>query len=328
MAGLVLTLDGQDPSVLLGTPAPQLGGSARLGLGRPFVVEWPGAVTGLDQLGPRLAVLLGPDRDDPAPWTAVVEGLAEALGTAGTVLAVGHPSWLTAKARRSGIEWLSLRRGADWWATDFREESGRFRFRIFHRGRYVIEVRLRARGLRYVVGALAATATCVKLGVAAAAIREGLEEFVGLSRDFESRGSFRGVTLVDDEADDPGLVYDALSLARRVFQGRRLWVVFAPVESVSQAEARRYASALTLADRLTIIDQGPSTPTLPRPLSAALQAAGVRVGGGGGGDVAATVSELDRDLEPGDVLLTLGGGDVGTIADGFIRRLSRDRPGG
>ena len=40
------------------------------------------------------------------------------------------------------------------------------------------------------------------------------------------------------------------------------------------------------------------------------------------------LSELDRHLEPGDVLLTLGAGDVGTIADAFIRRLPRDRPGG
>ena len=39
------------------------------------------------------------------------------------------------------------------------------------------------------------------------------------------------------------------------------------------------------------------------------------------------ISELDRHLEPGDVLVTLGTGDVGTISDAFIRRLPRDRQG-
>ena len=56
-----------------------------------------------------------------------------------------------------------------------------------------------------------------------------------------------------------------------------------------------------------------------------------RVDGGVGVRGAATLDdailELDRHLEPGDVLVTLGAGDVGTISDAFIRRLPRDRPG-
>lgn len=329
MAGLILTLDGQDPSLLLGTPSPQLGGWARVGQGLPYLVDWPGAVESLGGIGPLLAVLLGSGGNDPAVWAEAVGNVTATIQGAGTVLALGHPSWMAGKTRPEGLEWLSLRQGADWWATDLREDSGRFRFRIFHQGRYVIEVRLRAPGLRYVVGALAATAACEKLGVEAAAIRRGLEEFSGLSRDFEARGSFRGVTLMDDEATDPGTVYDALSLARRVFRGRRLWVVFAPAEAAveSAVVARRYVAALTLADRVTITDGRPSHHTAPHPypLSAALDAAGVRLGRAV--SIAEAISELDQDLEPGDVLLTLGAGDVGTIADAFIRRLPRDRPG-
>ena len=58
-------------------------------------------------------------------------------------------------------------------------------------------------------------------------------------------------------------------------------------------------------------------------LAGALVAAGVGAGRASGLDEA--IRELDRHLEPGDVLVTLGAGDVGTIADAFLRRLSRDR---
>src|SRR5439155_18461140 len=128
---------------------------------------------------------------EPARWAAAVRRVVARLGDRGAVLALGHPSWMPAdRGTRGRLEWLSLRRGAEWWAGDLREDSGRFRFRIFHRGRYVIEVRLRARGLRNVVAALAAAAACDRLGVPGAVVRDGLEEFAGLARDFEARGSF------------------------------------------------------------------------------------------------------------------------------------------
>ncbi len=62
---------------------------------------------------------------------------------------------------------------------------------------------------------------------------------------------------------------------------------------------------------------------MARGLAMALTDAGVAVGRASGLDEA--IRELDRHLEPGDVLVTLGAGDVGTIADAFLRRLSSDR---
>ena len=84
--------------------------------------------------------------------------MSEQLRGVGSVLAQGHPALVSNGPPVTGVEWVSLRQGSDWWATDLREESGRFRFRIFHRGRYVIEVRLAAFGLRNVVAALSAVA--------------------------------------------------------------------------------------------------------------------------------------------------------------------------
>jgi UDP-N-acetylmuramate--alanine ligase len=339
LTGLALASAGMDPSVLLETHAPQLGGRARVGAGVPFVVEWSEACGSLTEARPCLAIVLGPDLKDESPpppdqWAERVARVADGLVVAGgMVIAWGHPTWRVGPA--APVEWLSLRQGSDWWASDLREDSGRFRFRIFYRGRYVIEVRLRTPGLRHVLPALAATAACVTAGVACTVVRDAVEEFAGLAREFEHRGSFRGVTLIDDAAVDPEPVYDALADARRAFGRRRLRAVYAAAGSSNhEAEWRRFVPAFSLADEVILADGlGPDTqarpdaePTAAGGLTRVLASAGLAARQATG--IAAVVSELDRQLEPGDVLLTLGAGDVGTIADAFLRRLPRDRPGG
>ena len=98
----------------------------------------------------------------------------------------------------------------------------------------------RCPGRRNVLGALAAVAACDRLDVPAAAIKQGLEEFAGVSRDFESRGSYRGVTLVDDEGDGPvGRRRGPGARPARSFGGRRLWAVYRPRRGRRRAAAGR-----------------------------------------------------------------------------------------
>ena len=233
--------------------------------------------------------------------------------------------------RRSGraVEWLALERGFDWWAADLREERGRFRFRSFCKGQYVTELRLQVPGRRNVLCALAAVAACSRLGVPAVEIRQALEEFTGVSRDFESRGSYRGVTLVDDAGGDPAAVGEALRLARQVFGDRRIWAVLtAPVgvldpEAPGPAMPAHWLWPIRSCWSRRMTSDGVAREALA--LEGTLAAAGIRARSVASLDAA--ILELDRQLEPGDVLVTLGAGDVGTISDAFIRRLSRDRPG-
>lgn len=337
MTGFVLTRAGLDPTVLLGTAAPQLGGWARAGIGPHLIAEWGGGAEGYATFRPPIALLMNVGSDpwvDLDRWAEALRASLRALPADSDVLALGHPSLLDLRPGSHGVparfEWVSLQRGGDWWGTDLREDSGRFRFRAFHRGRYVNEVRLRVNGRRGVVAALGAVALCERLGVSAAAVRQGLEEFSGLSRDFEHRGSYRGVTLVDDAGDEPADVREALAQARRTFGGRRLWAVYAAPGP--GCEPRRYVSALAAADLVVITERGPGgNPGAgagghSRVWAQCLTDAGVKARRAA--SLVEATSDLDRHLEPGDVLLTLGAGDVGTIADALLRRLPRDRPDG
>ena len=334
MVAWTLVRAGLDPTVVLGCSSPQLGGPGRWGLGPHRVVE---AVEDRGELSPRspeVALILEEgtgSTGDSSGRAGRLKRFAASVPGSGLVLGWGaDPATVRALAGvGASAELISLGRGCAWWGADLRERDGRFRFRAFHRGRFVVEVRLRVPGRRPVVSALAAVAICGRLGLSAGTIREALEEFAGLARGLESRGSYRGVTLVDDAAPDPSAAAEALALCRRLFGARRLWAVIRP--ETPRAWVDR-AADLAEADLVIVAEPGPRAGGGGQgawPLVHALGEAGVRARWAA--DLDGAIADLDRDLEPGDVLLTLGGPDVGTIADALrlrsTRRLAGDRQG-
>lgn len=332
MIGWILTQAGLDPTIVLGSEVPQLGGWGRVGSGPHFVAE---AIEGAGEIGPAspsLALLL--DVGDDRPWLAeerkaAIRQFADSVPADGYVLAL-EDNQMVAEVVRDlvpMVERISLDRPSDWWGADLREERGRYRFRAFHKGQFAVEVRLRVPGRRNVLGALAAVAACDRLSVPIQEIKQGLEEFAGLSRDFESRGSYRGVTLVDDAGCDPDSVSETLTIARQVFGPRPIWAVICTGEETGTAGAEAgYPAAFAGADHVLVTEgSGQVGGRRANSLVEALVGSGVNACEAAGLDD--VIRELDGNLEPGDVLVTLGAGDVGTIADAFIRRLSRDHQG-
>ena len=311
MVGWTLDRAGRDPSVILGTSSPQLGGAGRSGRGPHGLVEVGGSIDPR-LFRPTAAVILGWSRR-----AGDVRRFAETLPAGGFLLAPGRDEDLrrALEGWQGPVEWFSTRRrGSCWRGADLREERGRYRFRAFRRGRFVVEVRLAVPGRGAVRAALAAVAACTRLGVGPAAIKEGLEEFAGVARHLENRGSYRGATLIDDEARTGRGVARALADCRRIFGPRRLVAALGPGPAPrGPGEVGRLARALGLADRAWLIG-GP--PGLGEAVGARLVA---------GSDEA--IRELGQFLEPGDVLVTLGAGDVGVVADAFSRRIPGDRPG-
>ena len=167
------------------------------------------------------------------------------------------------------------------------------------------------------MSAMAAVAVCLHAEVPIEAIVHGLEDFAGVSRGFQSRGSYRGVTLVDDDATGVSDIVEAIGLARSAYGCRRLWAVTAPT-GLAIAETAR---ALAVADRVVLVGATvDSDGWVGMLVEAGVDARSVV-------DLGEAIEHLDRNIEPGDVLLTLGAGDVGTIADAFLRRLPRDHQG-
>jgi UDP-N-acetylmuramate--alanine ligase len=126
---------------------------------------------------------------------------------------------------------------------------------------------------------------------------------------------------VDGDAEGPTAIAEAIRLSRQVYGARRLWSV---VSAEAAGRGARMAAALAVSDRVLVAGSGPDGegPALVRRLAAN----GVRARWAAGLDEAA--DDLDRLLRPGDVLLTLGPGDVGKVADALsARRAARDHRG-
>lgn len=284
------------------------------------MVNWitgPEARSGSPDSAHCLASVAGPTTDSPV---GVVQFWPEVMG--GTDYLLTHTEG--DQDPSITVERYSLQSGCDWWAGDLRGADGLYRFRVYHQGNYQAEIRLAIPGLHHVLPALAAVAISSRFAISPGLIRDRLEEFSHIPRIFESRGTFRGVTLIDDEAVAAGEVGSVLHLARQVFGRRPIRAVYLPASLPATADGPS-AREFDEANHLILIDQPGSPRESTRLLAARLRSSGTSVVHCANQDQA--IQELDRDLEPGDVLITLGASEVGTIADAFLRRLSRDHHG-
>ena len=342
MVGWILDQAGFDPTVVIGATVPQLGGPSRVGSGQIFVAESCEFGHSFHHLRPQIATVLNiePDHlDFYRDLDEIVESFrqfVDQVPRGGLVVAHGSEA-VVARAvatTRARVETFSLQPGGTWWAADLRHDRGRYRFRVFREGDFVTTFSLQIPGQHNVENALAAMAVCWTLGVRPKLIREALEEFRGCGRRFEFRGIWRGVTLIDDYAHHPSEVQATLRAAREMFPSRRIWCVFQPHQlSRTQALFDQFAHSFGDADQVILpaiyaarekYDEQASKTALR--LAMAITENGTEARHVA--DFSLLVPFLEANLQPADVLIIMGAGDIGKVADAFARRLSRHRQAG
>ena len=323
MAAHVLVEAGLDPTVFCGASPLGARSGGRAG-GRLMLVEACEYRANFLHLQPRYAAILGiePDHFDCYRSLGQLEEafrqFAESVPGDGWLLV--RQDCASARRATTGLpcrtESFGLCEEADWSALRLTENEGRFSFEIRRSGRPLCEVRLQVPGRHNVLNALAAAAICWQNGATEGQIAAGLESFAGLHRRLERVGQWRGVTLIDDYAHHPTEVTAALAAVRGMFARSRLWCVFQPHQASRTRELLdEFAASLQNADRLLVTDifrarEGDPLPGEVTATDLARRAAalGVEVIPGHSNE------EIDRLLEahlaPGDVLVTLGAGDV------------------
>ncbi|WPF80979.1 UDP-N-acetylmuramate--L-alanine ligase [Sanguibacter sp. 4.1] len=174
-----------------------------------------------------------------------------------------------------------------------------------------LTVRLRAPGLHNALNATAALLVAVRLGVDPAAAAAGLWAFRGTGRRYESRGVVGGVHVVDDYAHHPTEVAALLRAARALVGDGRLRVLFQPhLFSRTRIFAQEFAEALDLADDVVVCDvyaarEDPDPAVGPGLLVERMTGTGSVVA-----DRTEAASTLAGRAQPGDLVLTVGAGDV------------------
>lgn len=353
MAAEVLTQAGRDPTVFCGAAPLGRWSGGRAGRGELVLAEACEYRANFLHLRPQHAVILGiePDHfdcyDSAEGMEEAYARFAELVPPTGIILA-RHDCAATRRITAglpARVETFGTDGRSDWWARRTSPRRGRYTFEICHHGRPLCQVSLRVAGRHNVLNALAAAALAWENGVSGGQIARALGHFRGLHRRLELLGRWRGVMLVDDYAHHPTEVVATLETLRRMFPGRRISCVFQPHQaSRTERLLDELAESLQNADRVLVAEvfRAREGPPQSGEVTAADLAERVRQGRtvppgrrpGPGVEVPGlhTIEEIARLLEtslaPGDVLVTIGAGDIRRICDGFIGRFRKDRSAG
>ena len=207
--------------------------------------------------------------------------------------------------------------------------EGRLRFLVRLDGSDLGELALRVPGMHNVRNALAAIGSGVALGATLESLRGGLEAFEGVERRFQRLGAVRGVQVVDDYAHHPTEIMATLEAARAAFPGRRLIAAFQPhLFTRTRDFADAFGLALARADLVFLTEIYPAREQPLPGVTSALVADALRRAGHAPewvGDRAALADAIVATARDGDVVLTLGAGDITHTGTELLQRLGAPR---
>ncbi|HUF27139.1 MAG TPA: UDP-N-acetylmuramate--L-alanine ligase [Gemmatimonadaceae bacterium] len=322
---------GLAPTGVVGGRVPAWGGNLSTGGDRVFVVEADEYDRSFLALAPTVAVVTNieadhldiyRDLDDiRGAFTQFVSGARKIVLCADDPGAAGLAVPNAAEALRYGIESADARLVA----RDVRADGEATRFDIVFDGEAEGSASLRVPGEHNVLNALAALAAGIGLGAGVGAMLPGLESFTGVERRFQRLGVIRGVTVVDDYAHHPTEIRATLAAARAAFPGRRVIAAFQPhLFSRTRDFAGDFGKALSLADALYLTEIYPAREQPIPGVTAEVIAAAVRASGGivaWRGDRSNLAAALAGSVRDGDVVLTIGAGDVTRTGPELLERL-------
>ena len=339
MTAFVLREAGADPSFVIGAEVEQLGGGSGVGDGRHFVVEACEYDRSFLNLHARLAAILNVEEDhldyyqDLNEIVSAFADFAARVSPEGVVVVNGEDrnALAAAAAAKARVETFGLQRGQQWKAEVLGERRGCYRFRVLRDGRALTEVVLAIPGLHHVANALAAMALCFHGGVEPETIAKALGDFRGAGRRLTWRGCVRGVDVVDDYAHHPTELQVTIKAAREYYSPGKLYVVFQPHQhSRTRFLLDDFARSFGAADVVVVPDIYFVRDTQAEKDRIDSQALVDRIRSSGGDaryepSFAGIVDYLFKVVEPGDLVLTMGAGNVWQVADDLLGRLAGGR---
>ncbi len=333
MLGTILAQAGRDPTVLVGGDVASLGGTARVGAGPDIVAEVDESDGSLVWIVPRVAVLTPLDATDHLDFYGSEARLMETFRQfLGAIPASGFAAVCTdapagrALARDAGPRTVTygLEAGAMYRGRVL-ETAGRRTVMEARRGERVLgRIELAIPGAYNAQNALGALAVATELGVAQDVIAASLAGFEGVARRFSVRGDVDGILVVDDYAHNPTKVAALLAAARRGWPDARIVAVFQPHRFTrTQTVGPQFARAFDQIDEVIVTDvYAADEPPIPgvdagiivRAVSAHRPVRFVP-------DLADAGALLAAEARPGDLILTIGAGDVWKVAEDVVARL-------
>lgn len=330
LTGHLLTEAGLDPTVIVGGRVHLLGAHARLGSSDLLVCEADEFDRSFLELSPVWAVVTNIEAEHLDCYPRQEE-LDDAFATFasrvpfyGAVIACIDDPGVRRLLPRLERRVLTYGTSAEAWLRAQAPVAGvsGTRFAVSAAGQPLGEVTLLLPGQHNVLNALAAMAVGLELGVDFESLRSGFASFTGVARRFERRGERDQISVIDDYAHHPSEVRATLGAARQAFPGRRLVAVFQPhLYSRTAHFAEGFAAALLAADVAIVL---PIYPAREQPMAGVSSELVVEAARRQGHRCLLTasfenaVATLTEVVRPGDVVLTLGAGNVYRVGQSWL----------
>lgn len=328
----ILLAADADPTVSVGGILNAIGGNIRVGNSEIFVTEACEYTNSFLEFFPKISIILNIDEDhldffkDINDIRRSFRKFAELLPADGCLIINGDTEHL--ESITNGLVCKVVTYGTDTnmdysAANISHNELGNASFDFIKKGTFVKRITLSVNGDHNVSNALAALAVADLLNISAEEACEGLKKFRGTKRRFEYKGEVNGITVIDDYAHHPTEIKASLMAARH-YPHREIWCIFQPhTYTRTKALFHEFVDALSYADHVILADIYAARETDTLGISSK--------------DIAESLCREDTDAfylssfeeieafclekcEKGDMLITMGAGDVVNIGDALLKQ--------
>ena len=330
---------GKDPSYVIGADVSQLGGGSGAGVGSELIVEACEYDRSFLNLRPKLAAILNIEADH-LDYYKNEDEIVEAFREFASIL--GDDGYLIANAEDNNIlkitdglkcecEFFSVSGNAHWQALNLEFKDGYAYYDLTYKGEFLEKVKLGLPGRFNIANSLALAGLCYKRGIEPAIISQSLENFVGVGRRMSYKGMVNGVTILDDYAHHPTEIKVTLEAIRAAYKPNKLWCVFQPHQhSRTRFFLDDFAVSFGRADKVMLPDIYfvRDSEQSKKEVTAGQLAEKIVASGGSAeyiADFDSIINKLCNDAEPGDLIVTMGAGNIWKVADELIRKFGSDR---
>jgi UDP-N-acetylmuramate--alanine ligase len=336
LVATILGEGGLDPTVVIGGRLNSMGTNAKLGQGDFLVAEADESDGSFLKLNPTIAVITNIDREH-MDFFRDMDVLKQAFllfinkipfyGTA--VVCIENPyirDLLPAIERR--VITYGLSDAADMYARDIRHSGVRMEFEAVLKGESLGRFTVPIPGVHNVLNSLAAIIVGLELELTVEVIASALNSFGGIHRRFELKGEARGVVVFDDYGHHPSEIRATLKAAKGCFSDRRLIVLFQPHRYSRTADLMNdFAGSFGDADRLYLLPIYPAGESPIPGVSSEMLAQRIEGAGKGHARYVPDRKEMAAlvlsELGSGDVLITLGAGDIYRLGEEILEGLKK-----
>ena len=318
---------GKDPSAIIGGKLPFIGSNGRAGKSEYILCEACEYVDTFLQLQPSVSVILNIDADHLEYFGSlenIITSFRKFAGQTTQALIINGDDENVRKAvkdlKNIEVRTFGLRPENDYCAANCNEDFTAFEeFTLTKQGKPLVQISLSVPGRHNIMNALAAAATADYFGINSTEIAKALHNFTGVHRRFERLVTFDGITVADDFAHHPTELQATLTAAMHMgFE--TVWAIFQPhTYSRTFLLLNEFAAALAIPNRVILTPILPVRETNTYNIHAEDLAAKVP------GSVCFNTFEEISDYviaraKPGDLILTLGGGDIYSCANLIVEK--------